>query len=338
MNLFIKNTLNLKRFSINIVIAIAILTGATLSVQGQPVPSPEENIPFLVTFGKKAETFWGDNDFSQIWFFSVPETYKGMVYIRVFDPDTGGVNDELNGVFDTKMLYSVYGGKDAYSHPDAQEVRPKKNFKTGNLLTSKVFGNDTRYDNKWYTFGPFNPTEGEYDLKTKSYIFKMICEGIEGDDGNMYRYFMSASATENTPIEGGNAFTHEYTFRLHDDPRQVSHIYPYIDMETTKIRTENFDWDNDGQIRVSSEVRKEQFCNVSGDNVWAVTEFAIYDGERGKSLDFQFHKSKNPIIKNNNVVITVRNQRGEYAKFYSSPIGGVPKYKYDYDEMKRPKK
>jgi hypothetical protein len=244
------------------------------------------------------------------------------------------MHDELNGDWDTKMTYSVYGGKEAYSNEEAQKVNPKGKFKTGNLLASRTFGVDPRYDNKWYSFGPFNPTEGELVPKFGGYVFKLICEGIDGDDGNMYRYFMSTSATENIPIEGGNAFTHEYTFRLHDDPKQISHIYPYVDPESTKILTANFDWDNDGQIRVVSEVRREQIVNVSGDNVWVETIFNVLDGEKGKSLDFQFIK-RNPPIKNNNVVITVRNQKGENLKFYSSPIGGVPKYKYGIEVRKK---
>jgi hypothetical protein len=335
--MFIKKTPKIKLI-INSCVVLAFLMFPTLDMQGQAVPSEEENIPFLVTFGKQADTSWGDNDFSQIWFFIVPETYKGMVYIRVFDPDVGGLNDELNGVWDTKATYSIYGGKDAYSHPDAQEVNPKaKNFKTGTLLQTKTFGVDPKYDNNWYSFGPFNPTQGEFIPQYGGYFFKVICEGIDGDDGNMYRYFMSTSATANIPIEGGNAFTHEYTFRLWDNAKQVSHIYPYVEPGTTKIRTANFDWDDDGIIRVSSEVRREQLCNVSGDNIWAETEFAIINGEHGKSLDFQFIK-KNPPVKNNNVVITVRNQRGELMKFFSSPIGGVPKYKYDIgaDKSKKP--
>ena len=307
------------------------------NIHGQPVPSPEENIPWLVTFGKKADTSWGDNDFSQVWFFVVPETYKGQVFIRVFDPDVGGANDEVKGVFDTKMQYSIYGGKDAYTHPDAQEVNPKKNIKTGTLLTTKIFGVDPNYDNKWFSFGPFSPTQGEYYPKYGGYIFKVICEGIDGDDGNLYRYFMSTSATENKPIEGGNAFTHEYTFRLHDNPNEVSHIYPYVDPESTKIRTENFDWDNDGTIRVTSEVRREQAILVSGENNWIPTEFSVLEGEKGKSLDFQFIKRKNDPIKSNNVVITVRNQRGDMLKFWASPIGGVPKYKYGIEVQKKPK-
>jgi len=303
-------------------------------IQGQPVPSPEENIPFLVTFGKKADLKWGDNDFSQVWFFVVPEAYKGMVHIRVFDPDVGGMHDELNGIWDSRMTYSVYGGKDAFTHPAAKEI-PKKNFKTGNLLMTRTFGVDPRYDNNWFTFGPFDPAQGEHYPPYGGYIFKMVCEGVDGDDGNMYRYFMSTSATANVPIEGGYAFAYEYTFRLHDNPNEVSHIYPYVDPETTAIRTRNFDWDNDGQIRVVSEVRREQQIKVSGDKVWAETEFAVNEGEKGKSLDFQFIKSKNPVVRNNNVVITVQNQYGEFLQFHPSPIGGVPKYKYGIEATRK---
>ena len=315
-------------------ILIVILIVASFKMNGQPVPGVEENIPFLVTFGKKAKSSWGDPDFSQVFFFIVPESYKGMVFIRVFDPDVGGMHDELNGTFDTKMTYSVYGGKDAYSHHEAQQVRPKGNFKTGTMLATRTFGVDPRYDNNWYSFGPFDPTQGEYDTQFAGYIFKVVCEGIDGDDGNMYRYFMSTSRDANTPIEGGNAFAFEYKFRLHNNVKEVSHIYPYVDPETTRIRTENFDWDGDGQIRVTSEVRREQLCNVSGDDEWLATEFAIFDDEKGKSLDFQFIKKPSG-VPNNNVVINVRNQRGENLKFFSSPIGGVPKYKYKIDARKK---
>ena len=335
--MMIDKTLNFIHFVLKRLIVIVGLMLIAINAQGQPVPSPEENIPWLVTFGKKADTSWGDNDFSQIWFFIVPETYKGQVFIRVFDPDTGGANDEVKGVFDTKMRYSIYGGKDAYSHPDAQEVNPKKNFKTGTLLDSKIFGADPNYDNKWYSFGPFAPTQGEYYPKYSGYIFKVVCEGIEGDDGNMYRYFMSTSGSSNIPIEGGNAFTHEYTFRLHDNVNEISHIYPYVDPESTKIQVKNFDWDDDGTIRVISEVRREQKIPVSGENTWATEEFAVYEEEKGKSLDIQFFKRKSPVVKNNNVVIIVRNQRGDLLKFWASPIGGIPKYKYGIEVQKKTK-
>jgi hypothetical protein len=304
-------------------------------VFSQPVPGDDENIPYLMTFGPKAEKTWGDDDFSQTFFFVVPENYKDQVFIKVFDPDVGGLVDELNGTFDTQMIYSIYGGKEAYSHPDARGTDPIGKYKSGNLLASKSFGVNPRYDNNWYVFGPFNPTEGEYVKQYGGYIFKIICDGTAGNDGNMYRYFMSTSATINKAIEGGYAFAYEYSFRMHDDPKEISHIYPYVDDRTLTIKQMNFDWDKDGFIRVVSVARKGQMCATSFEDEWVSSEFKILDEEKNTSLDFQFIKKMSPPIKNNNVVINVQNQYGELLQFYTVPIGGVPKYKFGGIEAKK---
>jgi len=294
----------------------------------QPVPAGDENIPYLMTFGNKAETSWGDDDFSQTFFFLIPETFKEPVFIRVFDPDTGGGIDELNGVFDTRTMYSVYGGKESYSHKDAQETDPKGNYKSGVLLASKVFGENPRYNNNWYTFGPFNPTEGEYVDKFGGYVIKVIADGVSGNDGNLYRYYLSTSFSSNKPVEGGNAFAYEYSFRLHDNPSEVSHIYPYVDDRTITVKLSNFDWDSDGVIRTVSVARNNQRSPVSADDFWVADEFKIFEEEKNTSLDIQFIKKKAPPVKNNNVVVNVRNQYNELLPFYVIPIGGVPKYKY----------
>lgn len=299
----------------------------TNSLNAQPVPGVDENIPYLMTFGAKSEKSWGDDDFSQTFFFLVPENYKSPIFIKVFDPDTGGSVDELKGTFDTQETYSVYGGKGCYTDPDAQGTDPVGNYKSGNLLATKTFGVNPKYDNNWYTFGPFNPTEGEYVQEFGGYVFKVICDGVSGDDGNMYRYYLSSSATENKDIEGAYAFAFEYSFRMWDNPKEVSHIYPYVNDKTVTIQQSNFDWDNDGMIRVVSVARKGQLCTVSNDNEWKSSTFKILDEEKKTSLDFQFIKNQNVVVKNNNVVVNVRNQYNEYLKFNTIPIGGVPKYK-----------
>ncbi len=304
------------------------LSGIFLKSFSQPVPAHDENIPYLVTFGPDACTSWGDDDFSQTFFFLIPESHTDPVYIKVFDPDTGGSVDEINGYWNTKTNFSVYGGEGAHSDPDAREVDPKGNYRSGNLLASRTFGNEPEWDNKWYTFGPFNPTEGELQEQFGGYVFKIIAEGLEGNDGNLYRYFLSTSPNQNIPIEGANAFAYEYTFRLWDDPKQISHIYPYIDEHTISVRISNFDWDNDGIIRLVSVARQGQLIKVSGDNEWAEDEFTIFPEERNTSLDLQFHKQESPVIRNNNVVINIRNQYDQTLPFYVIPIGGVPQYKY----------
>ncbi len=309
------------------ILLIAVLGIFPFLIYAQPVPAAEENIPFLVTFGNRADTDFGDDDFAQTFFFVIPKSQIKPIYIRVFDPDIVGKNDELNGPADTKTTFSVYGGKGCITDKDARSTSPTGNFKSGNLLKMKTFGADTKYDNDWYTFGPFNPNEGEFEEKYGGFVFKVIAEGISGNDGNLYRYFLSSSADENRQIEGGNSFTFEYCFRLHSSSSQVSHIYPYIDEAVISLKQSNFDWDDDGKIKIVSVAKKGEYAVGSGDDKWASSSHKIVEVEKGKSYDIQFIKKPGSNSPNNNVVFYITNQYGEMLPFYTIPIGGVPFYK-----------
>jgi hypothetical protein len=312
-----------------LLILILLLTaGYTSSLEAQAVPGKDENIPFLVTFGKAGKTSWGDNDFYQIFFFTILKDFKQPFYIRVFDPDCGGENDEIQGDFNSKFLFSVYGGKgvDPDQNENSRGLEKGSEYKSGNLLASKLFGSEARYDNKYYTFGPFNPSEGDFNERWNSYIFKIVCEGVSGDDGNLYRFFLSRDANNNLPIEGANAFTYAYTFRMWNDFKSVSHIYPFVDTGVVFINQSNFDWDNDGKILVVSRYKQGIEVPISNENNWESSNIPIEPKEVNSSLDFQFHKRQGELVKNNNVVVTLKNQRGDALKFYSSPIGGVPVY------------
>ncbi len=302
-------------------IIVLILSLGSSIYFAQPVPASKENIPFLVTFGNQAKTSYGDNDFKQTFFFSIPKDYRRAFYIRVFDPEVNGENDELIGSANTKTKFSVYGGVGCITK------REEKNGKYGNLLGSKTFGTKPTYDGKWYTFGPYNPAQGEDAPRYYGNVFKVIAEGIEGNDGNLYRYFLSTSRTKNIAIDGGNAFTFSYTFRLHADPKQVSHIYPYIDDKVISIKQTNFDWDNDGNIKLYSVATMAKKLTVSADNKTVTSEYFIKPSEKGTSLDIQFQKRKENSLDNNNVVFIIKNNYGEFMPFYTVPIGGVPKFK-----------
>lgn len=309
------------------VIFFFILTLLACKAHAQAVPAIEENIPFLVTFGKQAESSWGDDDHCQVFFFTVPTDCKQPFFLRVFDPECSGQHDEQNIEFNTLTKFSVYGGDGCISDKDARETEPIGNFKSGNLLASKTFGQSAEYDNNWYSFGPFNPSEGELSEKYGGYVFKLICEGLKGDDGNLYRYFMSTSDSKNIEIEGGNAFTFEYTFRLHSEALQTSHVYPYIDEQVVSIMQHNFDWDNDGFIKVYSVATLAKSLKVSNDDHWAISDYKVKNAERGTSLDIQFTKNSLSLVNNNNVVFYITNQYGEFLPFYTVPIGGVPVFK-----------
>jgi len=291
--------------------------------QAQQFPGVDENIPHLITFGKQGSTSWGDNDFSQTFFLSVPPSQKKPIYVRVFDPDVGGEFDEIKGEFNSYTKFQVYGGKGALPKNTSEDAQIKLN-RSGTLLGSKTFGKSDKYDGKWYTFGPFNPSEGEWIPEQGSFIFKVIADGISGDDGNIYKYYLSVSPTQNIEIEGANAFTYEYTFRLPNN-RDICHIYPYVDSRTVSVKQLNFDWDGDGAIRIISVARKGENVELSGDDNWGISRHTISDEEKETSLDIQLVKSNNH--RNNNVVFRITNQYGEAMPFYSIPIGGKPVYR-----------
>src|ERR1700751_2612354 len=96
-------------------------------LSAQQFPSADEKIPFLCTFSNKSDKDWGDDDFVQIYFFIVPQNEKNPVYIRIFDADVGGKNDEAHGEFNSKTRFGIYGGKGAHSNPDAQKQDPTGN-------------------------------------------------------------------------------------------------------------------------------------------------------------------------------------------------------------------
>ena len=294
--------------------------------KAQPIPSVEEKIPFICTFSKNSDVKWGDDDFVQTFFFVIPESYKKPVYVRVFDPDLGGMYDENHGPFDSKTKFSVYGGLKAHSDPDAKSPDPKGNFKSGTLLATKSYGNDKSFDNKWVALGPFNPIDGELQKDIGGRVFKVVIEGMEGDDGNLYRLFLSSAADDNKEIEGGNGFAYEYAFRLFDTKGSVSHLYPFVTEKVTAVKIKIFDYDSEGMIRVVSVAKKGDVCRLAEEGLWIESMHRVNKEEINTSLDIQFIKQHE--VKNNNIVVCISNQYGEFLPFYTSPIGGIPKYQF----------
>jgi hypothetical protein len=306
---------------------ILILTVCLMYANGysQRVPNESESIDYMITFGKDAPSSTGDDDHVQIFFFIIPKAYDQPFYVRVYDPDTGGNHDELKSAYNTKCKFTLFGGEGAFSNEDARKTNPVANMKSGNIVASKIFGSEEDYDSKWYTFGPFNPAEGEFSEEVKGRVFKIITEGLSGDDGNAYRLFLSVDAKKNVPVEGANAFTYEYTFRL-PLTKGVSHLYPFIDKSVISITQYNFDFDNDGEILIYSVAKNRHESETSGDNIWASGKHEIKDSEKNTTLDLQIFKKDDA---QNSVSVYVTNQYNQAVAFFSVPIGGPPKFKYD---------
>lgn len=307
-------------------LTIMCLTSYFLA-SAQSVPGLDENIPHLVTFGADSDISWGDDNFCQIIFFKVPENHSLPIYLRVYDPDTGGDVDEQKDQWNTKVSFGIYGGKGSCSENDARDMVLDGNYDSGTLLLSRTFGEDERYDGSWYTFGPINPDEGEFLEEFGGHVFKVIVEGVSGDDGNLYNLYLSKHPDRNQDVEGASAFYYKYTFRMNDNVNEIAHIYPYIDKEVIAIKQTNFDWDNDGRIQIVSLTRPgNETMAIGGEEEWVTSTHKIFESEKTNSLDLQLVKNQSGTIRSNNVVIFLENQYGEKLKFYSIPIG---EYKYE---------
>lgn len=311
-------------------LVLAWLAGLAFSgpALAQAVPNPGENIAYLVTFGAQADKSWGDDDFTQTFFFLIPKENRQPVYIRVFDPDCGGQHDEAKFAWNTTTEFSLYGGPGTHSGPDARLTEPRGAYRAGLLLHSKTFGPDKAFDNRWYTFGPLNPLEGEYVDEFKGYVFKVVAQGKKGDDGNLYRYFLSTSPTENVAVEGGNAFTYEYSFRLSPQRQAKTHLYPFVNDRVVSIKQSNFDLDGDVALKIFSVAKNGHAATVSADNVWSSSTHRIQEKEHGLSLDLQITSLTKAT---NDLVFFVTDQYDVALPFFAIPLGGPPRYQYDVE-------
>jgi len=306
-----------------VLFALFLVSG---SLSSQIMPSNDENIPYLVTFSKQADKTWGDDDNVQIYFFNIPKDIKTAFYVRILDPDNGGKVDENRGGFNSKTKFTLFGGKGAHSSEDAKKIDPKGNYNSGALMHTKTFDADAQYDEKWFSFGPINPLEGELQPELDGYVFKLVVEGLDGDDGNLYRLALSTSKDENIKVEGGNIFTYEYCLRTSDDIGSVSHLYPFVSKGITSVNINVYDYDSEGNIRIISVAKKGEESTIAQGTNWESSSHKILPDELNTSLDVQFIKKK--AIKNNNITVNIQNQYGESLAFFAVPIGGVPKYKY----------
>ncbi len=287
----------------------------------QSIPTPESNIDYIVTYGSEANSAYGDDDYAQVFFITIPQQYTGKIYLRIFSPAANSPADVKNGDFNSLFEYSIYGGNAAFDE-ESTLPNPSDGYKRGELLETETF--DQNADTGWVAMGPFNPKDGGGFVNTannKQRIFKVICQGIAGDDGNAYRLFVSMEREKNIPINGANSFTYEYSFRMKTGKGAQCYLYPFIDTYTKAIKQYNFDYDGDGTIRLYTVKRKGLLLSTSEDGKWATNTIPIQEEERNKTGEIAFIKKGNWY---NDVTFYMLNQYDKSVPFYTIPIGDKP--------------
>ena len=234
--------------------ASATLSNAYTALDCSPQDTTLES-SYLATYGAEPgfSAKQGDDDQVQVIFFAVPEGTSGDLYIRIFDPDCGGTLDTLNGVvWDTPFTYTVYGGDQTYTHPDAKSAHPVAGRDSGIILARDTFTQNAATDGTWYTFGPFSVSSGEY--VNGSYILKLtviggpeppFAPGISFADLNLYNVALSTSPTANTAPDRARIFAFSWTFAIPATAYDVPpHMFPYVGTGTSMLVQHNWDYDN----------------------------------------------------------------------------------------------
>jgi hypothetical protein len=136
---------------------------------------------------------------------------------------------------------------------------------------------------------------------------------------------MSSESDKNKDVEAALAFAYEISFRLKTDVKEVAHFYPFIDPDIISVKQNNFDFDGNGEMRITSVVKNQHRIESSKDGEWVSSVHEIVSEEHNLSLDLQIVKNDDSP---NDMVIFLQNQYGDAIPFYSMPQPNVPKYKY----------
>jgi hypothetical protein len=70
---------------------------------------------------------------------------------------------------------------------DARNPAAIGNYKSSILPDTKALTADPVCDTTGFTSGPFNAAYGEFTRKNGGCVFKLSCQGVKGDDGNLCR-------------------------------------------------------------------------------------------------------------------------------------------------------
>ncbi|MCP4713006.1 MAG: PKD domain-containing protein, partial [Planctomycetes bacterium] len=244
---------------------------------------------FLVSFGKEVPTHWGDDDYKQEILIYIPAEYTGDVFFHVFDPDCGGIHDEINEAWNTTTRFSILSGRTTE-------------------LQSRSFQEDSSVDNRWVSIFNLPLTEGQ--LIGSAYLFAIKIEGGAGDDGNLYQIRVS-SAESNMPIPDVVYTMEQVCFRQASNKSEVVELTfdPPLANETPVI-IRAFDNDDPGVITLDTPARKKLQVRDYGNDRWAEDSFRVQPGESVEKWRLRIQQG--PSLNNDMVIYVKDGQKDEY--------------------------
>ncbi len=257
--------------------ASVALVAALILATAQPGAAQGNDVPLYINYGADARTSEGDNDYQQAIYLSVPATTKRRLFVRIFDPDTGGRFDQPGFKGETITEFSVFGGPGADATAFAGIERlSRQEASNGRLLAKQAFGASPQHDGKWVTIATLEPANGE--RVGDRILFRLLVNAIRGDGGNVFDVALSVDANENVAPEGLRMFSLSPTVRIPN--RQVlTEVRFRIPDNATALFIGNFDA---AGADVTLETKFQSFpLKASAQDEWQTTQVAIDAALRG---------------------------------------------------------
>ncbi len=242
-----------------------------------------QDVPLSVIYGPRASSSEGDDDHREVIFFSVPADLQDRLYLRIFDPDTGGDHDLAYGAEDTETRYALFGGEGALTGIESSIKPSEQQLASGELLTETSVAANAAFDDQWRTIATFVPDQGE--LVGGRRVFRLLADGLTGDDANLFSVAVSLRDRRNLSPEGLEIFGLAPTVRV-PTKDVVTELRFVVPPDAEQVVVHNFDAAN-ADVELATAFRSVPLA-ASGQDEWRASEVAVQDRERGQPAAIMF--------------------------------------------------
>ena len=206
----------------------------------------------------------------------MPADLEDRLYLRVFDPDTGGDHDLVyGGSEDTETRYALFGGEGALSAVAGSAAPSAEELASGEPIGEASVAASAALDGHWQTIVSFLPEQGE--LVGGRRVFRLQVEGLAGNDANLYAATLSLRDRRNLAPDGLEIVAFAPTVRVPDDD-SITELRFVVPEDAERLTVHNFDAAN-GEVTLASALRSVPLA-ASGQNEWRESEVEMLEREQ----------------------------------------------------------
>lgn len=270
--------------------ALGAATACTLLLGAGAAAQQAATTPLSIVYGPGALSREGDVDYREDILISVPARLADRLWLRVFDPETGGAHDTpYRRAGDTETRFRLIGGPGAYTAAPRPARVADGRLSASDAVTDVVteagavpasgaviaeaqFRADAATDDRWIALAPFTAAQGE--IVDGRAWFRLEVAAVEGDDGNAFSVEISLTADGGAPAPDVSMASFRPTVRW---PGGRAHTQLDLDLPAgAPLTLQSFDAAG-ARLELISTFADGRLA-TSGQDVWASADFIAPEG------------------------------------------------------------